>query len=246
MDADHVWKSRVYQAYVSSGQVALCEGIVASEAFLPRKAFISAIIAKHFPRQSTSRILDLGCGHGAFLYFLAMAGYCNIEGVDTSHEQISAAQRFGIVQAKHGQFEEVLRAAEDSTVDVVLLIDVIEHLETEVLFQLMDDVKRVLRNGGKCVLHCPNAEGIYGMRVRYGDLTHERAFTPKSMQQLLRTVGFSDVKYYEDKPVVHGVASFVRRCCWELGSLPHRLLLLAETGTSGHILSQNMLAVAMK
>jgi SAM-dependent methyltransferase len=246
MDNAHTWKNRLYQAYISSGQAAIREGNVATEVFQPRKAFISEIIAKHFPSDTASRILDLGCGHGAFLYFLALAGYRNIAGVDISEEQIAAARRLGVAYARQGQFEEILTTSEDSTVDVVLLMDVIEHLETEELFQLLDEARRVLREGGKCVLHCPNADGLYGMGIRYGDLTHRTAFTPKSIRQLLRTVGFSQVTCYEDKPVVHGVLSLVRRCIWAAGTLPHRLLRLAETATSDSVLSQNVLTVAIK
>ena len=76
------------------------------------------------------------------------------------------------------------------------------------MFEILDEVLRVLRPGGLCLAHVPNAEGIFGMRVRYGDMTHEQAFTSKSAQQVFHTVGFSKVECNEEKPIIHGAKSF--------------------------------------
>jgi hypothetical protein len=104
----------------------------------------------------------------------------------------------------------------------------------------------VLNPGGKFVFHVPNAEGIFGTRIRYSDITHEQSFTLTSAIQLLRAVGFCNISGHEDKPIPHGVKRAVRRLIWEIGTIPFRLLLLAENGTGGAILSQNMLVVAYK
>jgi hypothetical protein len=84
------------------------------------------------------------------------------------------------------------------------------------------------------------------MRVRYGDLTHEQAFTARSMSQAFAAVGFQSIAAFEDRPVVHGVRSLVRRALWDAGTLPHRVLLAAETGTWGSILSQNLVVRAVR
>ena len=89
-------------------------------------------------------------------------------------------------------------------------------------------------------------EGVFGMRVRYGDLTHEQCFTPRSIRQVLAVCGFNDVFCFEDQPVVHGLKSALRFLVWKLFTLPVLLLLLAETGGRGHILSQNMLITARR
>ena len=68
----------------------------------------------------------------------------------------------------------------------------------------------------------------------------------KSANQIFRALGFNKIDTYEDKPVIHGAKSIVRRLLWDCLTLQHRLLLLAETGTGGAILSQNILIRAMK
>jgi hypothetical protein len=76
-------------------------------------------------------------------------------------------------------------------------------------------------------------------------MTHERAFTPSSARQVFRTVGFNDVQCYEDKPVIHGITSLVRRIVWDVGTLYDRVLLIAETGAMKTVIfSQNMIIKA--
>jgi 2-polyprenyl-3-methyl-5-hydroxy-6-metoxy-1,4-benzoquinol methylase len=241
------WKSRLYDAYVSSGQAGHQDkSIKAEDLFRPREAYIGHLIARYLPKNRESRIVDLGCGHGAFLYFLARAGFTCIEGVDTSPEQIELAHRLGIPQAERGDVVEFLVRHKENSLDAVLLMDVVEHLDPQELFDLLDSVNHVLAPGGICLVHVPNGEGLYGMRVRYGDFTHKLAFTAKSANQIFRTLGFSRIETYEDKPVMHGAKSIVRRVLWDCLTLQHRLLLLAETGAGGAILSQNILIRATK
>jgi SAM-dependent methyltransferase len=242
------WKTRLYGSYCSSGQVLRQdESTDRPEDFLsPRGLYLNHLIKRHFPQNRESRILDLGCGHGAFLYFLACAGYTSLTGVDVSQQQIDFAHRLGISQAQQGDILEFIEHRQAESADIILLMDVLEHLEPQEIFDLLDSVYRVLVPGGICLVHVPNAEGLYGMRIRYGDFTHRTAFTARSASQILNTVGFRRVEVFEDKPVAHGLKSIIRRAVWDLFTIYHRLLLIAETATTGAILSQNLLVRATK
>ena len=239
------WKKRLYESYVSSGQAGAFTAS-AEETFRPRKSYIEHLISKYFPSDRNAEILDLGCGHGAFLYFLRKAGYARISGVDTSAEQISKAHEFGITSAVCQPAFEYISNVPSESLDMVLLFDILEHLERQELFDLLDEVYRVLRAGGVCLIHVPNGEGIFGMRIRFGDLTHVQAFTQDSGRQLLTTIGFSQVNCFEEKPVVHGVVSLIRRVLWDLGTVGPRLLVAAETGFTKPILSENLLVRSVK
>jgi SAM-dependent methyltransferase len=245
MKAKQPWKGRLYAIYVSSGQAGDARAGPANY-FSPRKPYIQAIIRQHIPPDRNLTILDLGCGHGAFLYFLQKAGYHNVHGVDISTEQVALAHKLGITTVEQADINSHLASVDSQTVDLVLLMDVLEHLTRQELFDVLPEVFRILRSGGKCIAHVPNAEGLFGMRIRYGDLSHEMAFTPKSGRQAFVAVGFRDVQCYEDKPVIHGVVSAARWLGWHLGTLPARLLLAAETGGTSFVVSQNMLVTALK
>ena len=125
-------------------------------------------------------------------------------------------------------------------------MDVLEHLEKNEMFELLDKAFAKLNDNGALIIHVPNADGVNGMRIRYGDLTHETCFNPSSLTQLLSACGFKNIRFYEDKPIVHGFKSLIRSLLWKLLTAAPRLLLLIETGTSNHILSQNILVVARK
>ncbi len=144
-------------------------------------------IIKHYvPKNNTLSIVDIGCGPGAFIYFLNRAGYKNVVGIDGSAEQVAAAQQLGIDGVRHQHLDDYIAKADPCSADVLLIIDVLEHLTREELFSALDGLFRILRPGGTCIIHVPTAGGIFGMNVRYGDFTHEKAFTSRSAGQVLK------------------------------------------------------------
>jgi len=52
--------------------------------------------------------------------------------------------------------------------------------------------------------------------MRYGDYTHEQAFIPTSIQQLLKASGFSRFVFAECGLRVHGLKSLVRVVLWQM------------------------------
>ena len=148
MSATPPWKSRFYEAYVSSGQ-SIDTGGTAEALFRPRKAFLTHIIAQHMPRDTTARILEVACGPGALLYFLEQAGYRNIAGVDVSEEQIAVAARLGILSASCSTLEDFLGRQEAGSADRVLAIDILEHLPREEIVEILVAIRRVLKPGAR-------------------------------------------------------------------------------------------------
>lgn len=246
MDSD---KKKLYDKYVSSGQVKNInlENQNTSLYFKSRSNFINKIIGRFISNNysKTAQIIDVACGHGAFVHFLHENGYVNAKGFDISKEQIDMGNKLGIQNLFCMELDEYFENNNENA-DVFLLIDIIEHLPTYEIMGLFGVLHNRLNAGGKIIIHVPNAEGLFGMRIRYGDITHETAFTPNSIKQLLRTIGFSDISCFEDKPIVHGFKSFLRRAIWDSFTLYHRLLLMAETGEHRFILSQNMTVIATK
>ena len=238
------WKQRLYDSYISSGQAG---GHILRKHGLDIKQYpyLSHLIKKYLPSQKDVAILDLACGHGSLVYCLKQLGYSNVQGVDISAEQVGLAHELGMTEIKCQDIKEYLVNKND-TFDVIFLMDILEHFNKQELFSYLDIVCQSLRQNGMVVIHVPNAEGIFGMRIRYGDLTHENCFTPQSMSQALTTCGFNGIVCFEDKPIAHGLKSFIRLILWEVLSLPYRLLLIAETGNAKMIFSQNMLVTAKK
>jgi len=237
------WKERLYKSYISSGQVKVHDD--SDKMVLKNYKYYIRLIKKYIPKNYYLKICDLGCGHGALLYCLKEYGYRNIIGVDISKEQVSYAHKNGIYEVAEGEINKFLERS-DQIYDVVFLMDILEHLDKDEIFIILDLINTRLSDGGLLIIHVPNADGIFGMKMRYGDFTHETCFNSDSLSQILHVCGFKDAKFIEDSPIVHGYISFIRNILWNLLTLPYRLLAASETGNFKRILSQNMLAIAKK
>ena len=239
-------RDRVYERYVHARTTALAPETVGQ--LSSRAPYLRALIRSHFPASRSSNLLDLGCGHGALIYFAREAGYANIAGVDRSPEQVAEAARLGIPGVRLGDSVDALRELPPESLDAVIAFDVVEHLTKAELVVLIDEVLRVLRPSAPWIIHAPNAESPFFGRIRYGDITHEQAFTRVSIAQLLLASGFHEVASYEDLPVVHGAKSAARFLIWKISRGLLRLYLAAETGSTDPrvILTQNFLTVARR
>jgi SAM-dependent methyltransferase len=240
------YRTRIYNHYVHSRDCPLAP--TSLDGLRPRAPLLRRLVQRHFPADKNAAVLDLGCGHGTLLHFARQLGYRNALGVDGSPEQVAAARHLGIEGVMEGDLNAMLLAQPDASLDVVVTFDVIEHFTRNELLPFVDQVHRVLKPGARWIIHAPNGESPFFGTIRYGDLTHELAFTRTSLSQLLLSSGFSDVRCFEDTPVVHGAKSAVRWALWQGFRSLLRLYIAAETGdaSNAHIFSQNLLAVATK
>jgi SAM-dependent methyltransferase len=245
-DRESTYRDRIYLHYVNSRSEVLAPASL--DGLRPRLPYLKRLIRDHFPADREAAVIDLGCGHGALMYVARQLGYGNILGIDRSSEQVASARSLGIDGVREGDLVETISRLPPESNDVVVTFDVIEHFRKDELVWFVDQVFRVLRPGGRWIIHTPNAESPFGARMRYWDFTHEGAFTRVSIRQLLLSSGFARVECYEDSPIPHGVKSSIRFVLWKGLRAGLRLWLAVESGDTsrGAIFSQNLLAVAMK
>ena len=240
------YRSRIYDYYVHSRLESLAPADI--ESMRRGGVYLHRLVRRHFPVNRDAAILDLGCGHGSLIFQAREAGYRNVVGVDRSPQQVAEARRLGIEGVIEGDIFDYLASTPDASQDVVITFDVIEHFTRDELVPFVDEIQRVLKPGARWIIHTPNGESPLSNRIRYGDLTHEQAFTRTSLGQLLLASGFKSLECYEDSPVIHGFASALRFVAWKAIRGILRLYLAAETGNSGAsaIFTQNLLAVAVR
>jgi SAM-dependent methyltransferase len=240
------YRRRFYSNYLTThagaGAEDVCQGVNS------RAPYLKSLIAKWFPSERDIRILDLGCGYGAFLYLLKKAGYYELEGIDTSSEQVAGARRLGLNFVREGNLLEALKNSRNCSYDFLIAFDVLEHFSKDEILVFANEAYRVLKSGGRLLIHVPNGEAIFPGAVFFGDLTHETCFTRQSLRQLVNVSGFSSLRVIEDMPTVHGVKSLLRYILWKIFRTMFRVIYVAETGDTGKdlVLSQNLLAVVVK
>ncbi|MBU1109734.1 MAG: class I SAM-dependent methyltransferase [Candidatus Riflebacteria bacterium] len=214
----------------------------------PREAYLTNIVKRFFPKDRNSKILDLGCGNGALLYFAKKNGYQNIKGLDVSAMQVEEAGAIGLSEAEVECLDFVghLENLPAESYDFIISFDVLEHLSKQEIFNFGANVFRLLKKDGTWLIHAPNGESLFGNRVLFGDFTHEISFTCSSLEQIKNALGFSKAFFFEDEPAVHGIKSLIRYLLWKLIRLMPALWLAIETGSPGKIHSQNLIALLKK
>ena len=113
-------------------------------------------IAPHLPLVPNPYILDLGCGYQArLLKTIANSISCTAHAVDLKLDP-SLARDLGFV-ATEATIVDALLQIPDSSVDLLLLISVLEHLDTPLA--VLQECHRVLKPGGKFLLNVPTWRG---------------------------------------------------------------------------------------
>jgi SAM-dependent methyltransferase len=116
------------------------------------------------PLDRELEVLDFGCGPGfIWNHLLSLRARWNYTGLDFSSSSIEAARKQG---ARHERF----RGAEcvdrlpcqlpAGRFDVVLLVEVVEHLEDDDLDASLQEARRLLKAGGVLLVTTPNNEDL--------------------------------------------------------------------------------------
>jgi SAM-dependent methyltransferase len=152
---------------------------------LKRKEMIWRVLCQHFFQryvESSDTVLDLG------------AGYCEfLNNIDCSHRiavdlnpEIDAYATRGtrIIKTSCTDLSEV----ESGSVDVVFASNIFEHLPNkEAFIQCLEEIRRVLRNGGRLLILQPNIRVLGG---KYWDFVdHHLPLTDRTLVEALGLVG---------------------------------------------------------
>jgi SAM-dependent methyltransferase len=155
----------------------------------PRRATVWKAVAHHLAPNvpNDSHVLELG------------AGYCDWI------NNVRATRRVAVdlwpelkTHAAPGVETMVLDIAEgltslpDSSFDVVLASNLLEHFSPDAAATVVRTVARLLRPAGRFILIQPNFR--YSWRSYFDDYTHRSIFTHVSLPALLRSMGFNILK----------------------------------------------------
>ena len=160
-------------------------------------------------------VLDMGAGRGELVAVAARLGARAAVGVEYSPAATALArQTIDAMEARGGAL--VVRAdvrlspVRDASVDVVTLLDIVEHLSSDELDTALREARRALRPGGRVLVHTMPHRSIYDISYRalrlvrrswpadprneYEHRMHVNEQSLSSLKRALRGAGFSRLR----------------------------------------------------
>ncbi len=106
------------------------------------------------------RVIDIGCGRGEIVLHCALRG-AKIWGLDYAAEAVKLAQKsLGEIAPADIWLKLAIQQADasrlpfpDNSVELIFMLDVVEHLYPNELSRAFDEAWRVLKPGGRIIIH---------------------------------------------------------------------------------------------
>lgn len=130
-------------------------------------------------------VLEIGPGLGEFVAFLNGKGVRSIDIVDNDPSVLAhLAANFSVRNSHRADdlcdIEEAL-----GRYDLIVAIQVFEHLRHREYRPFIQTLYRHLKAGGLIIITVPNGSNPLNVNERYYDITHHNAFTENSLRQLV-------------------------------------------------------------
>ena len=181
------------------------------------------------PKNRDAQILDLGCGDGKILWYLAQK-YAEVSGVDLDLKKIESAKMLGVF-VEHKEVLDFLTHTH-KTFDLICALDLLEHLGKERIISFLELCFKRLNSGGRIILQMPNPNSPFGYSVQQADLTHEFTLSPVLALKILNEMGFVNTECRETGPPLWGYSPLatMRFFVWRVIRLCYRFLNFIEAG----------------
>lgn len=162
---------------------------------------IHARLADYLPLfAGATNVLDIGCGRGELLDLFREAGI-GARGIDINHGMVEVSRERGLV-AERADALAYLRALPDNSLDGLIAIQVVEHLEPSYLTHLIELAFHKLKPGAPMVLETLNPACWVAFFESYiRDITHRWPLHPETLHYLVQVSGFSSAQIEYRAPV---------------------------------------------
>jgi 2-polyprenyl-3-methyl-5-hydroxy-6-metoxy-1,4-benzoquinol methylase len=172
------------------------------------EADLTAIIRKakvSIPPQS--RVLEIGFGNGGFLVYGRKRKW-EMYGTEMNELLLKRARRngFDVIHADN------LDSFASDYFDLVVAIDVLEHVPGHRIQGFLTDVKRISKDKAVFIARFPNGDSPFGRFSQHGDPTHTTTIGSHKARYLAEEAGM-EIIYIggEAQPILSGLSHFLYR-----------------------------------
>ena len=137
-------------------------------------------------------VLEIGCGTGLFLRYLEACEYREIVGLDMDENLAGALEDLTRSEIHLDDVTSVLKnQLVNRKFDRIVMLDVAEHLQLDVLVELMTLLGTHINPNGRLLLRVPNVESPWGLKMFFGSFDHITPLSSGRMHELGKMTGWS-------------------------------------------------------
>jgi SAM-dependent methyltransferase len=152
----------------------------------PVRSLVWQVVADHLSEwvPPQAHVLEIGAGYCAWINAVKSARRVAVDIWPDIVQYAAAGVEPVVLDLRTG-----LRALGESSFDVVLASNVLEHFEPDAAADIVANVAGLLRPNGRFIVIQPNFR--YAWKQYFDDYTHRSIFTHVSLTALLRARGFA-------------------------------------------------------
>jgi len=191
-----------------------------------------SIISKFIPNEPI-RVLNAACGPGDLEHFIFTKQKKNElkwYGIDISSKSIKTCKNefkraeFSIGNVRKLEFK-------DSLFDIIVALEILEHIVPRDTFEVLGEFYRVLKKGGRLIVSIPLNEGLEKM-IKRGENpnAHVRVYSPELIRVELRMANFEVEKsdFLYAFPNAYWLKSFIAKYILKDFRKPNGIVIIAK------------------
>lgn len=228
------WDYQSHRPSAAANYFSISHGIPVAKRTLSRVA-----------KGKSASVLDFGCGTGYFLKFIArLRPDIRLHGADFSHESICIARETCSSIEPPPDLRTlscVPTTWPSESFDAVFSLEVVEHLANPELEAMVNEIHRLLKNGGYVVITTPNDENLEQLHTccpncgsTFHIWQHVRSWSRDSLTEFMTRHGFALVsaRSTELRPLRMRALLWVARTVGLIKSKPPRILAIFRKRTN--------------
>ena len=166
-----------------------------SEIISDRLSMYDQLLNRILKQDISYKTIDIGCGRGEWLKKMQNKVSESI-GIESDKEMVEKCKKLGF-NVIEGDAIDILSNFSESSIDLITIFHVVEHLENHKLYKLINLCQHVLKENGVLIIETPSIDNILvSTNSFYLDPTHVNHINPDFISFLLEKTGFNKSKYY--------------------------------------------------
>ena len=193
------------------------------------------------------KLLDIGCGTGAFVDSAIKKGY-DAYGVDFDHASIQVAWKTERLKERvfNEDIQKILKRFGRSSLGIITFFEVLEHVEDIQLF--MSQIRELLAPNGIIALCVPQADR-WSLKFQEREPAdyppnHLTRWTGKALKMFIKATGF-DILKFRESPISFGFYRFFSKNFNKKAPVANSVAVAAPTFTENSVVN-NFFNFAMR